>query len=473
MSNNKASTYDVIDTDQQLSIRYHNIYAINGELTYLTTNDQQLPLVNKFTNTSSWRPVTKIFRTASELDTYVQSLGTINECELAALCECWWNHCIGHALFDGLYPIYLALVKFGYHDKSFVLLSDVWNKDVMAYDIVTRFSGHELQPYTQLDKNTVIRFKILVAGTGSTGNRVMNQNYTLYGEKEYNALTLFKERMLSRYGIANSPRDPNNSIVNIIIVDNKRYSQYERWAITQIIEHYLKNNISSISYVDWSRYPTFEEQLKVINQTDIQITGPGTGMMYMPFLRKGSVNINLGYIEHTQTNSARPNIFIQGTDKPDFLVPGWMEQSVCAGASYVTTLYYDRYTFNQLEVKPLITLIDRAISLIINPIESNYLNLNTDALVFREYCKRVANPQAVCDHLTNIAFFIELFINEHPHAVPDSIIDIELLRKIKDEFGLNRNYEIKTSILSCPEISHRTRQVASNSRYKNCLPSRV
>jgi hypothetical protein len=45
--------------------------------------------------------------------------------------------------------------------------------------------------------------------------------------------------------------------------------------------------------------------------------------------------------------------------------------------------------------------------------------------------------------LTGIAFFIELFINEHPAATPSPLVDLELLRKIKDEFGYNRKYEIK------------------------------
>jgi hypothetical protein len=36
-----------------------------------------------------------------------------------------------------------------------------------------------------------------------------------------------------------------------------------------------------------------------------------------------------------------------------------------------------------------------------------------------------------------------MFINEHPKAIPIDIVDIELLRKIKDEFNFDRSYEIK------------------------------
>jgi hypothetical protein len=49
----------------------------------------------------------------------------------------------------------------------------------------------------------------------------------------------------------------------------------------------------------------------------------------------------------------------------------------------------------------------------------------------------------VCDHLTGIAFFIELFVHEHPDAIPNNIVDVELLRMIKNEMGFDRRYEIK------------------------------
>ncbi len=182
--------------------------------------------------------------------------------------------------------------------------------------------------------------------------------------------------------------------------------------------------------------------MKFLQDIDIHITGPGTGMLYMPFLKKGAVNINLGYIEHTQTNTARPNIYIENAKADDYILPGWMEQSVCAGVEYVSTLYYDRFVHNDIEKQPFINIIDEAVFII----NSKYLKLdnhNIDAKVFIEYCKRVDNAREVCNYLTNIAFFIELFVNEHPAAIPKNLINIELLRKIKDEFNYNRNYEIK------------------------------
>jgi hypothetical protein len=160
----------------------------------------------------------------------------------------------------------------------------------------------------------------------------------------------------------------------------------------------------------------------------------------MPFLKKGAVNINLGYIEHIQTNTARPNLKIEGLDNDALIIPGWMEQSVCAGANYVNTIYYDRFTNNYIEFESLNLLIEKAIKKV-NNIQQN--NWNIDAIVFKEYCKRCKNPEQLCEYLTGIAFFIELFVNEHPKTYETGLVDIDLLRSIKNELNYNRRYEIK------------------------------
>lgn len=438
MSN--LSSYRIINTDNQLSIEYKNLYSIDGQIYYFSLININLPFVNKFTDSYGWAPIVKVFTNEQEIEDYLFLFQIKEEILLSVIGDNLWYGNIGHALFDGLYPLYLALVKFGYINDEFVLLSSDWsNKQTMSYHIITKFSGNQLMEYNDLDKSKVIYFNTLVAGTGITGNRVMNKEYTLYGEKEYGALSMFKKRLLKAYHI--NIDKPINKKLKAIIIRNKRFNDYELSVIEQIVSIY-KNKLD-IKFIDWYHdYKSFEEQLRELEDVDIHITGPGTGMMYMPFLKKGAVNINLGYIEHTQTNTSRPNLFIKESTASDHLLPGWMEQSVCAAANYISTLYYDRFTYNNLEVLELVSIINKAIDIIEqNIIVSN--NHNIDALVFKEYCKRVNNADDVVRHLTGIAFFIELFVNEHPDAVPSNLINIELLRKIKDEFGYNRNYEIK------------------------------
>lgn len=437
---NRASSYTTEGDKNNLSVKYNNIYAIDGQLYYFSLSPVDLPITNKFTNAAPWKPIVKLFKNEREISEYLITFDKREEIELSVIGDNWWYGNIAHALFDGLYPIYVALVKFGYASRNFVLLSSDWdNKKTMSYDVMTKFCGSPIMEYNKLDRSKLYCIKTLIAGTGMTGNRVVNKDYTLYGQNEYNALTLFKNRMLSAYDL--SVDKPINSKLKVIIIKNKRFSPAEEMAIGQIL-HIYKNKLD-IKYIDWHHdYSSFADQMKEIENVDIQITCPGTAMLYLPFLKRGAVNINLGYIEKTQTNSARPNIFIKESKAKDHILPGWLEQSVCAATDYVTTLYYDRATYNNLETAQIASLIDQAIKIIEDGkiLEDRH---HTDAHVFIEYCKRVDNAEELCKYLTSIAFFIELFVNEHPYTLSVVPVDIELLRKIKDEYGFNRQYEIK------------------------------
>lgn len=435
------SNYTTADDQEHLSVKYENLYAINGTITYLTTDKNiNPPYVTKFMNMYHWRPEIKIFDTEEQIQEYLNTFENKQEVELSVIGDNLWYGNIGHSLFDSLYPVYLALIKFGYENSPFVwLVSDWSNKQTMSYDVVTKFSGNLLMEYPNLDKSTLIHFKTLVAGTGNTGCTVVNQKYSMYGGK-YDAIRLYKERMLKAYNL--QINKPINEIPKIIIIDNKRYSDYEKSIIDQVINHF--QSTADIKYVDWARHynHVFADQMKELEDTDIYISGPGTGIVYMPFIKEGAVTINLGYMEHTQTNTIRPNIKIEDYPHEDWIFPGWLDQPLCSSVDYVSTLYYDRMNYNNLEFEPLVSIINNAISILKNK-EILEIKHNTDALVFKEYCKRADNSKELCNHLTGIAFFIELFVNEHPQTVPLHLVNIELLRQIKDELGYNRNYEYK------------------------------
>ena len=435
------SSYITTDDQEHLSVKYENLYSIDGAITYLTTDSTtNPPHVTKFMNMYGWRPTIKIFDTEEQIQEYLNTFENKQEVELSVIGDNLWYGNIGHSLFDSLYPVYLALVKFGYQDSPFVwLVSDWSNKQTMSYDVVTKFSGNLLMEYPHLDKSTLIHFKTLVAGTGNTGCTVVNQEYSMYGGK-YDAIRLYKERMLNAYNL--QINKPINERPKIIIIDNKRYSDYEKSVIDQVINHF--QSTADIKYVDWARHynHVFADQMKELEDTDIYISGPGTGIVYMPFIKEGAVTINLGYMEHTQTNTIRPNIKIEGYPHEDWIFPGWLDQPLCSSVDYVSTLYYDRMNYNNLEFEPLVSIIDNAISTLKSE-EILEIKHNTDALVFKEYCKRVNNANELCNHLTGIAFFIELFVNEHPHTVPPHLVNVELLRQIKDELGYDRRYEYK------------------------------
>jgi hypothetical protein len=431
-----------ITTDNDNSIKYENLYSIKGVIYYLTLEDIKLPCVKKFTNAYDWVPTLMKFQNEEELNTYIKSL-EIEYIDLSVLADNLWYGNVGHGLFDVLYPIYLSLLKFGYQDEPFTFLSLDWSwRENMMYEVIKGFTKQELLDYTKLDTTKVYCFKTLVAGTNGAGNRVVNKEVFLYG-KQWDGLYKFKKRIFEVNNIE-LDKPVNLDRPKAIVVNNKRFSQKDREVINSVVEY--MQPYCDIKFVDWGSYhqfkdETFKKQMEDFQDIDIQITAPGTAMMYVPLLKKGAVNVNIGYIEHTQTNGVRTNLKILESNHADHLIPAYMEQPICAGTYYVTSIYYDRYKHNELVFQPLVDIINQAIEILRSRqiIEGN---VNIDAQIFREYCKRATDADNVCNKLTSASLQVEFFVNEHPYAMPPST-DLELLRSIKDEFNFDRSYEIK------------------------------
>ena len=64
-------------------------------------------------------------------------------------------------------------------------------------------------------------------------------------------------------------------------------------------------------------------------------------------------------------------------------------------------------------------------------------DLALDAKIYVEYCKRSGRGEEVAYNLTWRAVFPEFLVAEHPFAVDTRVIDVALLRRVKDEFGYN------------------------------------
>ena len=427
-------------TDNDTSIEYKNLYSINGIIYFLTVNDIVLPYVKKFTISYDWRPEIMKFDSEQQLIDYVNNLQNVKPIELSVLSDNLWYGNVGHGLFDVLYPIYLSLLKFGYVDEPFTFISiEWWWRENMMYDTIKAFTKQELLEYPNLEGT--YHFKTLVAGTDCTGNRVQNKEVFIYG-KQWDGLQQFKKRIFDVHNIAIDK--PVNHVPNVIIINNKRFNEQDLEVIHKVVLQ--MSSVCNIKFVDWyydynrSGNPTFVDQMKDFQDVDIQVTAPGTGMMYVPLMKKGAVNVNVGFIEHTQTNGVRGNLKILESKHEDHLVPAYMEQPICAGTYYVTSLYYDRYKHNNLEIEPLVDLINQAIA----TLKSGQIiegNVPLDGQVFREYCRRAKDADALCSALTWASLHVEFFVNEHPYAMLPST-DIELLRSIKNELNYDRSYEI-------------------------------
>jgi hypothetical protein len=417
------STFVTIDTTDELSVLYKNLCVINGIIYYLSIGNVTLPTVNLWTNSYGWHPLVKIFNDEIELNDFIKNnLSNAIQIDNSIYGGIVWSHNIGHGLLDGLYPSYLSLVKFGKWNDEFTFITNDWDDTQinMTRKVIETFSRSPILELNKSKDNTYI-INTLISGTGRTGIRVMREDYTLYGKK-YDGIRYFRKRILETYGL-NPDKKINSNNPNIIFINNIRYSVEERIEINKAIEYY-KNLGYNIEFLLWENYTTFGEQMKRFEDVDIQVSGPGTGMNYSPFLKRGAVSINLGCIKYIDYDINKPFVC-------------YMEQAVGAGQDEISTLFYDRTNYHTLLFEQMVLTINKAISLIKESIilEDNH---NTDAKVFIEYCKRVSNAREVSNHLTAVAHFIECFVNDYPNSAPEYLVDIPLLNQIKQEFNFKK-----------------------------------
>ena len=151
------TTFSVADTPENLSVLYENMYFAGGRLLFVTLDpDANPPTVNKWNIAHPWRPEVKIFGTQEYLDAFLAQF-EFEEVELGLNGDFLWYDDIGHGLFDGLYPSYLALVKFGFEHMPFTLCANELEKrHRKIYEAVSTFTKtDEIIEWTKVDPTRV------------------------------------------------------------------------------------------------------------------------------------------------------------------------------------------------------------------------------------------------------------------------------------------------------------------------------
>lgn len=433
------------------SCLYKNLYYAHHDFWALSLKENNLSLPGvrlEALATTDFRPKHRVFDTHEELDRFIRD--ETDPVVLSGLTVHFnqrWHRNIGHALFDGLYPAYVALIRFAPKHlqpfRVFVGLDNANCDTCLSEDVYSRFAGNGLIKSNIIDSIMSHRwfvFEELLMGSGMMCQRCIQSNYQLAGGVELDGSRLFRDRIYKQYGIIPNDVRKNCSAenrnpaepLNAYIIHNKRFTKEEqdemRKAINEINSYtdaninkslddikkleyplvrvyYLdyrnitaKTNVSSrvmLTAID-SRSPTYElvdndftAQLRILRNMDIHVTGPGTGQMYQTFLSDGSVNVNLGGLNPYKKETT------------PIAYPSFLEQYVTAGTPYIKGLYYPiNKRRNGIKRSELVKLIQQAAQLImkgfaipVNPKE----NLAPDGQVFVEQCQ---NDEEFCRLVT-------------------------------------------------------------------------
>merc|ERR1719424_2719413 len=103
--------------------------------------------------------VRKNFETLDDLRSFMVAQQPQMHEGLSLVYNTLWHHNIAHALWDGLYPAFLALCEWGKHDQKFrsvvKMISGLpcnhnKNGKCMSEGVFEKFGGGEFVQYTQL-----------------------------------------------------------------------------------------------------------------------------------------------------------------------------------------------------------------------------------------------------------------------------------------------------------------------------------
>jgi len=157
-------------------------------------------------------------------------------------------------------------------------------------------------------------------------------------------------------------------------------------------------------FLQWHTVGTFLQQLRMLAELDVYVSGPGTSLMFSHFMRPGSTVINVGdcFIQWSMTRAR----------------PWYMEQYMCEGATdYQKCLYLPNRTRcsnknlngTQLEALILQAYENRAV---LSAQAGD--NLSVEGRVFMEYCRQEGLAcNSVVTYLNSFQEkYLELFVYE-------------------------------------------------------------
>jgi hypothetical protein len=496
------TTIECVGSTYNQSCLYKNLYYVDSQFIVLTVTGRYLPMFSIRTNAFYLWPTTpnkREFNTSDALQHFVRNI--IDPMIIPSVTLHFsqhWHFNIGHALFDGLYPAYVALIRFApRHLYPFRILGGLDDcQDCWSEDIYSRFGGLGLLKISVLNVMSRGRwfvFDELVMGSGTLCQRCTQPDLQLPAGVSLDASRLFRDRMYAQHGIIPSLYRRNHSAegrtsrdtLSAYIVDNKRYTENDRKQINLAIEelnNYTNMNTNR-SHLEWpliratflyynkiktvnrtgfevnatrfdSRSPTYElkdndfmAQLKIMRQMDIHVSGPGTGQMYQTFLSDGSIHINVGGL--------RP----WGLENTNQSYASFLEQHMTSGTPYIKGLYYP---INErpkgIQKDHVIKLIRQAGQSILQgfalPVNARE-NLAPDGQLFVEMCEK---DRAFCTLVTQrlpdrsfacLDFWVEDVVHEHRVWSPEGFVDQNrtficpfnrtILRQLRDKYKIRHH----------------------------------
>lgn len=476
--------------------------------------DPALPSVVKEFGLSYWggpgyittEPVLEKVMNQTEASTFL-SAGLERRRGLTLAFFLLWSQNMAHALFDAFYPAYVAAGKFGHWHSPFRLLSN----QECEYDKHpnSMHCKHERAMKTFAENNPPFLSPILDF-PALTGHWVVYDEI-IFGSTnggEYTAvdmlpwatlpqwknkrgpnppppppedpLKLFSERLMTSHGIqprsvlAADQHKATGRPLQVLLTESKRFtpqtthtlkSLAERLTNMTLLGNHDRSALSlNVKFLNWGAYPTFAEQLAVVNEADVLVTNRGTSMFWCSFLRPGSTCALLGTKEHMWP----PSDCVENKSCPPTNtelappLPHYGEESIVVTNRYINLHRLplrDIHTSQTDSFDTMTSFIKQAVALVmysrseIFPIDNDDdpSRFSIIGNIFRDLVKHSPSSREglgptsksvfMC-HSTRVggqASFAAI-VYERPFTIEQCGIDVKVLRRIKRQYHLEEEF---------------------------------
>lgn len=432
-----ASSVEYFHDGNGLRANYTNLYYFNQCFNFLTTENIELKSVQITNEYMLMRPKLIKFEDTEKLNDFIKQINFTEITNPTGYAFHYYDWNIAHGLYDTLYPCYLSYLKFfedsEKYDKNspfniFIYLKHIpgWifqgtSSREWTLEIFKKFCGGYLicENSSATFNNIKLKFSTLFVGQAFSGLSCVNKKAVMPGKENY-ALEKFRDRMYLKYNIQNNKH--NN--ITIRIIHSNRYS-LEQEKILMNICNSLKSKGYDTEYIYWAKITSFKQQLTILNNTDIHISGPGTSMLNFPFLKKDKIHINIG---------ANPIVGVN--------IPGLMEINIMLLSNEIICDYYNIMEYKNIIEKKL----SRQIEYHIDNLKTNKItktNIPKYVSVWKEYCEKenqdtidniISRMIGITEpHLRTYRWIECLVYNDGPFN-DSNLVNMKLLKEIKEKY---------------------------------------
>ena len=277
----------------------------------------------------------------------------------------------GHNMLDAVYPSIVSLLRLRaaalasgakhvfealpdmHEDFTYLIFDESWfrrqklmNKKVFRFhrntterNFAETVAGRciDLQELQQKCPYPGCRLRVVFAGVGHQGMSMVTERNVFGGAQVHRSLFQYRKRILDRYHV-NSPRYQNATYrkhkqPSILFIETKRVVTNYREVAASVGR--ISNARTAV--VKWDGM-SFKEQLELISNTDIHVTGVGTGQMNVFLLPPGAVALGLGWRDDFSYNHVH------------------FFDAILTSLDHVSVVYYPSYGPEELQGTRSVTL---------------------------------------------------------------------------------------------------------------------